>query len=110
MQTVQTLRMASRLQAVISTDHHTPRDHHHLCVSVSQICTSRNPVAAAVLAHPPLAVECVLAEVVPALAVWADAAISFAEVSRVRRMISAQGQTGIGELSIIRRGWFDTRG
>ena len=42
-----------------------------------------NPVAASILAQPPLAVECVLADVVPALAIWADAAISFAEVSSV---------------------------
>ena len=49
-------------------------------VPALQICTSLNPAAAAILAQPPLAVECVLADVVPALAIWSDAAISFAEV------------------------------
>ncbi|KAF0291967.1 Tudor domain-containing protein 1 [Amphibalanus amphitrite] len=56
----------------------------------SQICTSKNPVAASILAQPPLAVECVLADVVPALALWSDAAISFAESKLLFQMVRGQ--------------------
>lgn len=46
-----------------------------------QICLGRAGVAAAILTQPPMAVECVLAEVVPAHSVWSEAAVSYLEVS-----------------------------
>ncbi|KAF0294170.1 Tudor domain-containing protein 1 [Amphibalanus amphitrite] len=57
----------------------------------TQICASRTALPAAVLTQPPLAVPCVLAEVLPATGTWTEAAFSHAESAlRSRQPVQAQ--------------------
>ena len=50
-----------------------------------QICPGRSSITNQILAQPPLAVPCVLAEVLPALGAWSDAAMAYVEVGLASR-------------------------